>query len=47
MGNDEVSEKCWRKYPHILNWLDSQNTTDMMVLWGLFQERCKCRRRRL
>lgn len=38
MGNDEISFKCWLKYPDIEEWLAEQNSTDLMELWGIFQE---------
>ncbi|XP_021948017.1 chitooligosaccharidolytic beta-N-acetylglucosaminidase isoform X1 [Folsomia candida] len=37
MGGDEISFKCWLKYPHIIEWMETNNKT-IMDLWGLFQE---------
>jgi hypothetical protein len=38
MGGDEISYKCWMAYEEITNWLSTHNTTELMGLWGIFQE---------
>lgn len=38
MGGDEISFECWESSPEIQQWMSTHNSTDLMDIWGIFQE---------